>query len=236
MNRTLRMCLSGASVLNYRLTEHGLNPYPIPMLDGALALQFLRFNATEYNLDKAKFAATGNSAGGCMLMWLGFHPDLAQPDHDNPVLREPSRLQVLAPGAGQSCLHLPTVEAWFGVESLAEHPGFRAFFGLPLDGEIVLTGKLEVAMWDASPISYLSVDDPPIFLRYARGNDLIDETTDPSVWVHHPMSGIKLKERMDAMGLECYLSYPSGPVVLEYASQEEFIIRKLTEVEPSQLP
>ncbi|MCP4262570.1 MAG: alpha/beta hydrolase, partial [Planctomycetes bacterium] len=93
--------ISVASI-NYRLTKEGLlkegkNMYPAPMHDGARALQFLRYNASKYNLDKTKFAATGGSAGGCMLMWLGFHPDLAQSDHKDPVLRESSRLQVLAP-------------------------------------------------------------------------------------------------------------------------------------------
>ena len=101
---------SGVSVaaINYRLTEDGKNPYPIPMHDGARAVQFLRHHAKKYNLNKKRFAATGGSAGGCMPMWLGFHPDLAKPNHKDLVLRESSRLQVLAPHGGQSCLHLPT--------------------------------------------------------------------------------------------------------------------------------
>ena len=53
-----------------------------------------------------------------MLMWLGFHPDLAQPDHEDPVLRESSRLQVLAPRGGQTSVHGPTLLKWFGVKSL----------------------------------------------------------------------------------------------------------------------
>ncbi|MHC4120797.1 MAG: carboxylesterase family protein, partial [Planctomycetota bacterium] len=109
--------------INYRLTKEGLlaegkNMYPAPMHDGARALQFLRYYASRHNLDKTRFAATGGSAGGCMLMWLGFHPDLAQPHHKDPVLRESSRLQVLAPRGGQSCVHGPTLLKWFGVKSL----------------------------------------------------------------------------------------------------------------------
>ncbi|HCO94524.1 MAG TPA: lipase, partial [Phycisphaerales bacterium] len=114
--------ISVASI-NYRLTKAGLlaegeNMYPAPMHDGARALQFLRYNASKYNLDKTRFAATGGSAGGCMLMWLGFHPDLASPDHKDPVLRESSRLQVLAPRGGQTCTHGPTLLKWFGINSL----------------------------------------------------------------------------------------------------------------------
>jgi len=108
--------ISVASI-NYRLTKEGgksrfegKNPlYPAILHDGARALQFLRYNAAKYNLEKTRFAATGGSAGGQMLMWLGFHPDLAQPDHKDPVLRESSRLQVLAPRGGQTTTHGPTL-------------------------------------------------------------------------------------------------------------------------------
>ena len=81
---------AGISVasINYRLTDGGKNPYPIPMHDSARAVQFLRYHADQYNLDKSRFAATGVSAGGCMLMWLGFHEDLADPDNQDPVLRD----------------------------------------------------------------------------------------------------------------------------------------------------
>ncbi len=71
--------ISVASI-NYRLPKQGLlaegeNRYPAPKHDGARALQFLRYNASKYNLDNTRFAATGGSAGGCMLMWLGFAPN-----------------------------------------------------------------------------------------------------------------------------------------------------------------
>ena len=100
-----------------------------------------------------------------MLMWLGFHPDLAKPKHKDLVLRESSRLQVLAPYGGQSCLHLPTLEKWFGVESLQVHPAYWSLFALK-DGPVKLTDRFDAAMRDASPITSLSADDPPIYLRY----------------------------------------------------------------------
>ena len=78
---------AGISVaaINYRLTEEGKNAYPIPMHDGARAVQYLRYHAKKYNLDKTRFGALGGSAGGCMLMWLGFHDDLAQPKSKDRV-------------------------------------------------------------------------------------------------------------------------------------------------------
>ncbi len=227
-----QMNREGISVasINYRLTEEGLfaegkNRYPAPMHDGARALQFLRYNASKYNLDQTRFAATGGSAGGCMLMWLGFHPDLAQPNHEDPVFRESSRLQVLAPRGGQTTTHGPTFLEWFGVNSLnlSNKEGI-----IRSSSEKTPTAKQLALSLDASPITHLTPDDPPIYLFYNGPNLPVDEETLWGTWVHHPMLGIKLKEAMeDYMGMECYLEYKDGPPVTAYESQHDFIIRKL---------
>jgi len=224
-----RFLAQGISVatINYRLTDGGENPYPAPMLDGARAAQFLRHHADRFHLDSERFGATGGSAGGCMLMWLGFHDDLAVPDHEDPVLRESSRLQALAPTGGQSSLHLETVERWFGVESLVEHPGFRPLFALPLEGEVEWTNELLSLTWDASPITHVTKDDPPIYMTYAVPNLPVDEKTSPNIWVHHPVFGIELKKRMDDLGIECHVWYMGGPLVEAYDSQEAFLVAKL---------
>jgi len=198
--------ISVASI-NYRFKEggksrfEGENPlYPAILHDGARALQFLRYNASKYNLDKTRFAATGGSAGGQMLMWLGFHPDLAQPDHEDPVLRESSRLQVLAPRGGQTTTHYPTLLEWFGVKSLnlSKKEGIiqsSSEVKQPTDKELAL-------MLDASPITHLTKDDPPIYLYYSGPDEPVGEATPWGTWVHHPMFGTKLKEAMYYWGME----------------------------------
>jgi len=159
-------------------------------------------------------------------MWLGFHPDLAQPDHKDPVLRESSRLQVLAPRGGQSCVHGPTLLEWFGVKSLnlSKQEGI-----VQSSSEVKQPTAKQLALsLDASPITHLTPDDPPIYLFYGGPNEPVDEATLWGTWVHHPMFGIKLKEAMeDELGMECYLEYVDGPPVTEYESQQDFIIRKL---------
>jgi acetyl esterase/lipase len=232
-NLIKNMHKEGISVasINYRLTKAGLlaegeNIYPAPMHDGARALQFLRYNAPNYNLDKTRFAATGGSAGGCMLMWLGFHDDLAQPDHDDPVLRESSRLQVLAPKGGQSCVHGPTVLKWFGVDSLNLSKQ-KGVVQSSSDVKQPTAEQLALGL-DASPITHLTSDDPPIYLFYNGPNDPVNEQTPWGTWVHHPVFGIKLKEAMEVyLGMECHLEYKDGPPVTAYESQQDFIIRKL---------
>ena len=229
-----KMNKEGISVasINYRFKEgeksrfEGENPlYPAILHDGARALQFLRYHAAKYNLDKTRFAATGGSAGAQMLMWLGFHPDLAQPDHKDPILRESSRLQVLAPRGGQTTSHGPTFLKWFGVDSLNLS---KTKGKVQSSSESKLPSEKELALsLDASPITHLTKDDPPIYLHYGGPNKPVDETTARGTWVHHPMLGIKLKEAMNCLSMECYLEYKDGPPITEYKSQYDFIIQKL---------
>jgi acetyl esterase len=228
------MNAAGISVasINYRFKENGKSrfegdppQYPAILHDGARALQFLRHNAATYNLDKTRFAATGGSAGGQMLMWLGFHPDLAQPGHEDPILRESSRLQVLAPRGGQTTVHGPTFLEWFGVESLnlSKKEGTVQSSSeqrQPTEQELALS-------LDASPITHWTKDDPPIYLYYGGANTPVTEETLWGTWVHHPMLGIKLKEAMYYQGVECYLEYKGAPSITAYESQYDFIIQKL---------
>ena len=218
----------GVSVaaINYRLTEKGKNPYPIPMHDGARALQFLRYHADKYNLDKTRVASTGGSAGGCMTLWLGLHDDLADPDNEDPVLRESTRLTAMAPIGAQSSLHLPTLLKWFDVESLQEHGGGRPLFAVPAGGEIVMTPELEALTLGASPITHLSKDDPPAYMVFGA-NKPVTETSSANLWVHHPMMGIKLKEAMDELGVECHVEYGGGPKNGDYENMVEFLLKKL---------
>ena len=215
------------AAINYTLTDGGANPYPIPMHDGARAVQYLRHHAAEHRLDPERFGALGSSAGGCMLLWLGFHDDLADPDAADPVARESTRLHVLAPGGGQSCLHLPTLREWFGVRSLREHPGGRPLFGLPPRGELTWTPAQEALALDASPITHLSEDDPPVYASYGSANKRVTPDTPPNEWVHHPVMGIRLQQAMRELGLECHVKYPGGPPVAEHGSLTEFLVRKL---------
>ncbi|MHC4405211.1 MAG: alpha/beta hydrolase fold domain-containing protein, partial [Planctomycetota bacterium] len=224
--RKLREAGVSVATINYRLIDSG--PFPIPMHDGARAVQFLKHHADEYGLDKARFGCFGGSAGGCMSMWLAFHDDLADPKSDDPVLRESTRLVCAAPSGGQSCLEMSILADWFQCENLQEHPSTRDFFGVETLDELKTPEKTAL-MREASPIAHLTADDPPVYATYGQADVPVDETTSPGTWVHHPRFGIKLKELMDRLGLECHVQYKGGPTVAAYRSSTEFMISKLNE-------
>ena len=218
---------SGISVsaINYRLTEGGKHPYPAPMHDAARAIQFLRYNAEKYRLDKQKFAAMGSSAGGCISLWLAFHDDLADQTSDDPVLRESTRLIAAAPINGQSCLHKKTLLQWFGVTSLKQHSGGGALFAVNGSVPKSSTKEIEQLTWDASPISHLSKDDPPCYMVYPK-NRRVTEQSEAGLWVHHPIMGLELRKRMRPLGLSCYLEIDGDPPKA-YRSQAEFLVEML---------
>ena len=224
---TLRQYLAaGISVaaINYRLLDSG--PFPAPMLDGARAIQFLRYHADEYHLNKNRFACFGGSAGGCMSMWLAFHDDLADPKNPDPVLRESTRVTCAAPSAGQSSVDMKTLAQWFHCDKLQEHPSLRLFYGIKSLEELEKP-EIVALIKEASPISHLTADDPPIFASYSRADTAVDEKTPPGTWVHHPQFGIKLKEQMDRLHVECHLQYQGGPADSQYKGPVEFVIDKL---------
>ena len=80
---------------------------------------------------------------------------------------------------------------------------------------------------EASAITHLTPDDPPVFASSNEANTPVDENTPPATWVHHPIFGIKLKEQMDKLHLECHLKYPGGPADPQYPGPIEFLIDKL---------
>ncbi len=193
--RCLEAGISCAAI-HYRLS--GEAPYPAAMHDSAKAVQFLRSKASEWNLDPSKFAAGGGSAGSGISQWLGYHDDLADPDSDDAVARQSTRLACVIPINMQSTYDPRVIKEVIPGQAY-KHPALVAFFDRP-DGwdwdRDAIDDKLDALLKDASPITHLTKDDAPIFLlQHARaatpGN------------IHHPKFGEHMKEAADRIGVTC---------------------------------
>ncbi|MEQ1859022.1 MAG: alpha/beta hydrolase [Chthoniobacteraceae bacterium] len=207
--------------LNYRLTQSGKNPYPIPMMDCARALQFIRSKAGEWNLDAKRVASYGGSAGAGISLWLAFHDDMAKPDASDPIARQSTRLVAAATTNGQSTYDMRTFSEWFGVPDLKPHPALTDLYAVKTDADWKSERVLRL-MHDASPISHLTADDVPVFMVYGKGDVPVDASTNESTWVHHIRLGHKLKEAMTKLGLECTVTQDGGD-----GAVREFLIGKL---------
>jgi len=197
---------AGISVaaINYRYSTQA--PFPAPITDAGRAIQFLRLHADEYNLDPTRVATWGGSAGAATSTWLAFHDDLADPDADDPVLRESTRLTCISPNACPTVFEPEESEEVLGAP-ITIHPAFLPFFGVESLEELD-TPEIQAMMAEASPINHLTADDPPVRLYYSLPAERLGADATPGQVAHHPLHGVYLKEKMDELGIECVLIYP----------------------------
>lgn len=212
-------CLeNGVSVasINYRLTD--VAPFPAPMHDGARAVQYLRHKAKDFNLDPARFAATGGSAGAGISLWLAFHDDLADPKSDDPVLRRSTRLSCVVSNQGQTSYDPRFIQKVVGGRA-HEHPALMPFWGLKADE--LETDKAFKIFDECSPIKHLTKDDAPVFLSY-NGKDQPNDRQ-PGAGIHSEKFGHALKEEMDKFGIACEVSVGRG----DFDAQIKFFLKYL---------
>jgi acetyl esterase/lipase len=227
----LARCLeAGISVaaINYRLSQHA--PFPAPMLDGGRAVQFLRSKAKDWNLDPARFAATGGSAGAGISLWLAFRDDLADSRSDDPIARQSTRLTCAVVFGAQSSYDPRWIHKTIGGKA-HEHPALMPFYGLKADE--LDTPKAHKLYEEASPINYVTNDDPSVFLFYTEPKGPLPADAKPGDGIHHPKFGEALKEKLDPLKIECVLrhrdDYKGKPNPADARDREmvEFFVKHL---------
>ncbi len=186
--------VSFASV-RYQYAKEGVH-LPAPMYDGARAIQFLRSKAGDWNLDSERVAAYGVSAGAGIALWVGFHDDLANPWSTDPIARQSSRLRAIGSINGQASYDPHVFRRLLGPspETFAMLAGLHGVSDMDAPGA--------QALFDAaSPLTYLTKDDPPVFTYYRY---VLGPVPAGGVgYVHHPKLGLALKSQMESLGLEC---------------------------------
>ena len=212
---------AGISVaaIQYRLVSD--KPLPAAHHDSLRALQFMRSKAKQWNIDKTRVGAFGGSAGAQICMWLAFHDEMAEPSSRDPVQRESSRLTCVATSGGQTTMDFDWWMRWIP-EYAKPHRDRTEVFGDVTDEE------LHKVIRDISALSLITADDPPIFMSYGmKPDDPVPANSSRSQgWkVHHVMFGVKLKEKMDKLGVEADLKYPGAQTT--YRSNAGFFITKL---------
>ncbi len=150
MNAVREGWLSVVSV-EYRFTN--VAPHPAQVNDCVRAMQFVRHNAADWNIDPQRIGVTGGSAGGHLSLWIALHDDAVDIDSSDPVERQSSRVACAVSFAG------PT--DWSLLSKLEhKHPAYRQLIGCePGTPADQMDAK---AKRDVSPISFVSKDDPPI--------------------------------------------------------------------------
>jgi len=150
--------------INYRLS--GQAPYPAQVDDCTRGVQFVRSKAKDWNIDPNRIALIGASAGGHLSLWVGLHDDRKNPDAADPVERQSSRVSCIVNYFG------PTD---FGLLAKIEHrhPAYLMLFGRkPGESADEIPKSLIEA---ASPITYVSSDDPPVFTAHGTADRIVPQ-------------------------------------------------------------
>jgi acetyl esterase/lipase len=220
---------AGISVaaINYRYVKNAVElkiepPVKAPLEDAARALQFIRSKSKEWNVDKKRVGATGGSAGGCSSLWLAFHDDMADPSSKDSVARESTRLWCAAVNGAQTSLDPRELREWMPNYGYGAHA-----FGLP-NFQALHDNREKVLKWikEYSPIEHVTKDDPPIYMDYMSQKvpPVVGENQkDPT---HSAVLGMKLEEKLKAVGVECVLVYPGHEHPL-YKNAAQFLIERL---------
>jgi acetyl esterase/lipase len=211
--------------INYRYVRNGVEekvkpPVKAPLSDAARALQFVRSKAGEWNLDKKRVGATGGSAGACTSLWLAFHDEMADPKSDDPISRESTRLFCAAVNGAQVSLDPKELREWMPNYRYGAHA-----FGLP-NFQSLYDNRAKVLKWieEYSPIEHVSKDDPPIAMFYGGEKPVVGSS--PKDPTHSGIMGVKLEERLKAVGVDVVLVHP-GRTHPKYKNSSAFLIDRL---------
>ncbi len=206
--------------VEYRLMKHAR--LPAAHEDAVRALQFVRSKAADWGIDKNRIAAYGGSAGAQLVAYLAWGDDFADPESEDPIARESSRLTAVAPLGGQSTMDMD----WW-VENI---PGYkRAYHGNNNSDVDLSEVEIRALVNELSIISHISPDDPPTFMSYGmKPEDSIP--SDPKRargWsIHHVNFGIAMEEQLRRNGVEVILKYPQAE--LPFENEMAFLIHHLT--------
>lgn len=209
------------AAINYRHTPQ--HPLPAPVHDAARAIQFLRSKADEWNIDRDRICLSGGSAGACTSMWLLCHDDLADPDATDPVLRESTRVSGAAVAGGQTSIDPKQIEPWLGPMVLQHRMINMAVGEKTIEAALKNYAQHKALYVEFSAYNHVSSDDPPLFMTY--GGDMTLPSKNAGHGIHHPVYGVKMKEKADRVGMECHLLIGDGTVSRSetYRNANEFI-------------
>ncbi len=211
------------AAINYRLS--GQASLPAPVHDAAKAIQFIRSKAAEWNIRKDRIGLTGGSAGACTSMWLLTHADLADPDSADPVQKESTRVTAAAVTGGQTSIDPKQIEPWLGPNVLKHKMINMAVGEKTIEGALKNYDQHKELYVEFSAFNHVTADDPPLFMTYS--NDMTLPSKSAGHGIHHPVYGVKMKEKCDSVGQECHLLVKGVSKSEQYSSANAFLFDKL---------
>ena len=214
------------AIINYRFMNEP--PYGIlaSMNDSKRCVQYIRYQAEKYNIDKDKIACTGGSAGAGTSLWLAFNNDMADTKNNDPVLRESTRLTCAGAFDTQSTydifqwcsiLELPTERTSVELFAIARGFGLKSAENIDLKQEIKIRSKLDF-------LNQMNKNSSPFFVFNKKEGGFPQNEDQLN---HHPLHAKALKTRADKIGVKAIIYAPKIGIVDESGKDlVEFFLEK----------
>ena len=207
--------------ISYARINYRFSPLPTPVTDAAYALQFIKYHAEKYGINKNKVIVSGGSAGAATCLNLLFQDDMADPEAKDPILRESTRIQGAVTANGQSSIDIKLLDEWMGPNG-PRHGMICRAMGEKNNTALLKNYDKHKAMIDRfSAMTHVDKNDPPLFMTY--GKDISVPAKNAGHGIHHGIFGIKLLEKAKEVGHESHLSIPGHSQSKKYKNSSEFI-------------
>ncbi len=204
--------------VEYRFLKHAY--FPAPHEDVVSALQFIRSKADDWGLDKSRIAASGGSAGAQLAAYLAWGDDLADPENDDPIKRESTKLKAVALNGAQSTLDFD----WW-VDNI---PGYRLEFHSGRRSDEYSKVEERAILNEISIINHIDEGDPPTFMSYwmTPSSEIPNNLRRARGWIiHHVNFGLALEEKLLQSDVEVVLKYPGASP--KFSSDVDFLLHHL---------
>lgn len=215
------------ATINYRFMNEA--PYGIlaSMNDSKHCLQYIRYHANKYNIDKNRIACCGGSAGAGTSLWLAFSDNMAEPENEDPVLRESTKITCAGAFSTQATYDFYRWDDVFNFQ-VSKLPEAELFilqaFGFNPSEKINTQAQTEIRN-SLDLLGKMHKNAAPIFVKNHYENKI---SKDPDTILHHPLHAKALKEKAERVGLEAIVCAPALGIEDESGkSAVDFFIEKL---------
>lgn len=218
------------ATINYRLLDDSDNGVMTSLEDTKRCLQYIRYHADDLNIDKERIAVFGTSAGAGSSLWLGTHDDMANPNSNDPIDRESSRVIAAAALGTQATYDLVRWEeifAEFGFQldsPVNDQQALFDFYGIN-SYEMLYQEDMEQYRAKVDMLSMFTSDDPPV---YVFNTGSARPPANDGELFHHPYHAIAVGEAAQKAGIENSI-YAPGMGISDSKGEDPaaFLIRHL---------
>lgn len=169
--------------INHRATPRF--HYPAPVEDAQRAVRYVRYHAQEYGINAGRIGAIGGSSGGHLVSMLGVLDGSGDPDDESPINRLSAKVQCVVARAAPASLVMD--------RHGGDAPAMLLRARVNPDAN---PGSVEYRRaLEASPISYVTPDDPPFFLIHGDADDTVPITQSEAMAEALRKAGVPVKHR-----------------------------------------